>query len=197
MGVHFPDGELDDISVPFEDNCPTNQRTELAAIQIALEAVDARFGLERVVVRIYTDSMYSINCLTRWVSGWKDNGWLTQKGTPVANRDYIEPISELLERGDVEFRHVSAHTGGDDRYSRGNHVADRLAVAGAAASPEREETPPRRRAPRSQAATASRGRSPKPEDSEEITVILVPRSAREDRDRDRTSIRRPSDGRSG
>lgn len=134
MGIHFPDGQLPDIAQPFTQPGCTNQKTELLAILIALQTIDRKVGLHKLRIRLYTDSMYSINCLTKWIHGWQRNGWITSKKTPVLNREYIEPIYQYLSQHSIQLKHVPAHTGGTDRHSLANHAADRLAVQASARS---------------------------------------------------------------
>ena len=55
---------------------PTNQRAELYAILKELLIIDI---LNYKNINIYTDSMYSINCITKWVKGWKKNDWKDSK----------------------------------------------------------------------------------------------------------------------
>ena len=64
---------------------PTNQRAELYAILKALELTNMD---NYSIVYIYTDSLYSINCITKWVYGWINNGWLDKKKKPVKTDIY-------------------------------------------------------------------------------------------------------------
>ncbi len=130
IGIHFPNGELDDLSLPLDNPPITNQRAELSAIHTALKYIRRELGLVDKHVIIKTDSLYSINCLTKWVKGWIKNHWKTSKGEPVLNQDYIKIIYVYLQKYDIEFVHVDAHTGGDDYDSIHNAIADELAVAG-------------------------------------------------------------------
>ena len=109
----------------------TNQRAELRGLQAAVGiAADVAEG--GAVVRIYSDSEYSINCITRWGAGWRRAAWRKADGGPVLHRDIIEPLLAVWEdvktRG-VALQHVAAHTGRGDGLSRGNARADELATA--------------------------------------------------------------------
>jgi ribonuclease HI len=134
IGVHFPDKELEDLSLPFENSPITNQRAELAAIHTALKHIRRGIGLTDIRVLIKTDSKYSIDCLTEWIRGWIKNGWKTKKNEPVLNQDYIKIIYVYLQKYDIRFEHVKSHTGRDDYDSIHNDIADRLATAGIADS---------------------------------------------------------------
>ena len=80
---------------------------------------------------IRSDSMYSIKSLTEWAANWIRSGWKTATGTPVENRDLIEPIltiyNQLISNYHVEvnFLHVRAHQG--EMY---NEHVDKLANQG-------------------------------------------------------------------
>jgi hypothetical protein len=87
---------------------------------------DAGFLDEDIL--IYTDSDYSINCLTKWIPGWISRGWKTSDGKDVLHQDMIRDISERLARfKGHRFIHVKAHTGAQDDLSRNNDVVDRMA----------------------------------------------------------------------
>ncbi len=106
----------------------TNQRAELHALQRALE-----FAAESPHdVRIFTDSMYSINCITNWAEGWSRHNWC-KSGTKeeIQNKDLIIPSYKLWlgVKDKTTIEHVRAHTGGADWKSRGNQRADELATA--------------------------------------------------------------------
>jgi ribonuclease HI len=128
IGIHFPNGELSDISKVYREGVCTNQKTELYAILIALKYVKKNISITKKKIIIKTDSEYSINCITKWANGWVMNGWVTQKGSPVLNQELIEPILEFYNKYNIEFEHVSAHTDGDDDDSIANAVADELAT---------------------------------------------------------------------
>jgi len=84
----------------------TNNKMELRAVYEALLATPSHRPL-----LIETDSVYVINSLTKWIVGWKRNGWTNSKREPVANRPAIEAIDAALRGRDVEWRHVKGHAG--------------------------------------------------------------------------------------
>lgn len=127
IGIHFPDRELKDVSKIYVGHC-TNQRTELYAILQALKYINVKLRLSKYCVFIKTDSMYCINCITKWTKGWINNGWITKDGKPVANKELIENIYKYYSRYKIILEHVSAHTNGDDVDSIGNEIADALAT---------------------------------------------------------------------
>ena len=105
----------------------TNQRAELSAIARAAVILDEK-GYHDVDVILYTDSDYSISCLTKWLPGWVARGWKTSSGTDVLHRDLIEETTRRLSKlKSHRFVHVRAHTGGTDDLSKNNDVVDRMA----------------------------------------------------------------------
>ena len=111
----------------YDGRC-TNQRTELYAILQALKYINVRLGLSKYRLFIKTDSMYSLNCITKWARGWVNNGWMTQNDKPVANKDLIKNIYKYYTKFTIFMEHVDAHTDGDDDDSIGNNIADALAT---------------------------------------------------------------------
>lgn len=107
----------------------TNQTAEMTGIYEGLVAGTTLMGdPSQIQVKIYTDSEYSINCLTKWVKGWKARDWKTSEGKPVVHRVLIEKImAELAKYASHVFTHVKAHTGGTDEHSKWNQLADDLA----------------------------------------------------------------------
>ncbi|OXN01171.1 ribonuclease H family protein [Bifidobacterium vansinderenii] len=97
----------------------TNQIGELCAV---LEALRAHPGEEPLVIE--TDSQYAINCSTKWVHGWKRNGWRNSQKKPVKNAAVIKAIDvEISKRpGSVKFVWVKGHAG-----NAGNEKVDELA----------------------------------------------------------------------
>lgn len=121
-----------------EEELQTNQRGELMAISEAVKAAEIAFDLDDTDLKIYSDSMYSKNCLTTWIPSWVRNNWKTSQGGDVQHRDLIEDTSNRLARfKSFNITHVKAHTGGSDEQSRCNHIVDRMASR--IIAPEEEE----------------------------------------------------------
>ena len=112
-----------------EEETQTNQRGELMGISEAVKAADIAFPCGETDLKIYTDSMYSKNCLTTWLNAWKKNNWKTSQGGDVVHRDLIEETSGRLAKfKSFNIVHVRAHTGGDDEQSKNNDIVDRMAT---------------------------------------------------------------------
>ena len=128
--VWFPDAKNLSESARIPDSEPqTNQRAELSAIHRAVVILDAN-GYHNEDIKIYTDSEYSMNCLTKWISGWVSRGWKTAAGGDVLHKDLIQATSTLLSKfKSHRFVHVRAHTGNEDDLSKNNDIVDRMARA--------------------------------------------------------------------
>ncbi|MFB7617186.1 ribonuclease H [Kitasatospora sp. NPDC056181] len=97
----------------------TNNVGELTALERLLAATDPAVPLE---VRL--DSTYTRDSVTKWLKGWKRNGWKTAAGKPVANQELIQRIDGLLDGRDVTFVYVPAHQVDGDPL---NALADKAA----------------------------------------------------------------------
>src|ERR1700752_3912016 len=58
----------------------TNNRMELMAVIEALNALK-----KPTKVRLHADSKYVLDGVTKWIHGWKKNGWKTADKKPVKN----------------------------------------------------------------------------------------------------------------
>jgi ribonuclease HI len=119
-----------EVSEPLDSTEPqTNQRAELRALERALEyAIECP---ESIHVRIYTDSEYSIDCITKWSFDWRRRGWIKSDGKEVQHKDVIANTFRnwLSVNTRTTIEHVRAHTNKGDWKSLGNKRADELAVA--------------------------------------------------------------------
>ncbi|MFB6711173.1 MULTISPECIES: ribonuclease H [unclassified Streptomyces] len=103
----------------------TNNVAELTALRELLEATDPSVPIE-----VRMDSQYAMNAVTKWLPGWKRNGWKTSAGKPVANRDLVAGIDALLTGRTVNFVHVPAHqVDGDPLNALADQAASEAAVA--------------------------------------------------------------------
>lgn len=120
--VVFPEGHV--VELGGGDPSTTNNQMEMLAVIKGLES--AKAANQSVV--IYTDSTYVIRGITQWVWGWRQRGWLTAEGQPVANRELWEELVRLTSArtrlGGIDWRYVRGHTG-----VPGNERVDEIAVA--------------------------------------------------------------------
>jgi ribonuclease HI len=100
----------------------TNNRMELMAAISALEALKRASRVE-----LHTDSVYVKDGITKWINGWKRNGWRTAAKKPVKNVELWQRLDEARQRHEIEWRWVKGHAGHPE-----NERADELARAGMA-----------------------------------------------------------------
>ncbi len=131
-GIYFPCSEFNNTSDTFTIAPITNQRTELYAIYKALKQITENCEFNKIF--IYSDSLYSINCVTLWVKNWEKNNWLGSDKKEIKNLDIIQPIHNIITNynGKIIFRHVKAHTGNDTIEAIFNDRVDKLACEGTA-----------------------------------------------------------------
>ncbi|MEL7129773.1 MAG: ribonuclease HI [Pseudomonadota bacterium] len=98
----------------------TNNRMELMA---AIEALTALKKPSKVI--LHTDSTYVKDGLTKWIHGWKRNGWKTASKKPVKNKDLWQALEAACARHDITWKWVKGHAG-----DAGNERADELARRG-------------------------------------------------------------------
>ena len=126
----FPEHtDISKAGVVPESELQTNQRGELMAIAKAVEIAGEEFETSEISLHIFTDSMYSKDCLTTWIPGWLRKDWMNSQGQPVAHRDLIEStVSKLTKFKSYIITYVPAHTGKDDELSRNNDIVDKMAT---------------------------------------------------------------------
>ncbi len=102
----------------------TNNMGELMAV---LDLLQQTAHLD-APLHILCDSQYVINSITKWMPGWKRNGWKKKDGKPVLNVDLMKAIDEAITGRPVTFEWVKGHAG-----HHLNEKADDLANAAATA----------------------------------------------------------------
>ena len=106
------------------DPATTNNRMELTAAIRALQAL-----IEPCRVTLHSDSKYVLEGITRWVHGWKKNGWKTAGKKPVQNAELWHELIAAASRHEVEWVWVKGHDGHPE-----NERVDALACAAAEAA---------------------------------------------------------------
>ena len=96
----------------------TNNRMELMAAIAALEAIKKT----NAQVRLVTDSTYVRDGVTKWIHGWKRNGWKTAAKKPVKNEDLWKRLDAIASQHQVQWEWVKGHAGHPE-----NERADELA----------------------------------------------------------------------
>ena len=96
----------------------TNNRMELRAAIEALNLLN-----QPCEVEFYTDSEYVKNGLTKWIFGWKKNGWKTKTKQPVKNGDLWRALDTASNQHKINWHWVKGHAGHE-----GNERCDQLAT---------------------------------------------------------------------
>ncbi len=99
------------------EDMTTNNRMELVAAIRALEALK-----KPCRVALYTDSNYVRDGITKWIHGWRRNGWKTADRKPVKNAELWQALLEAAAPHRIDWRWVKGHAGHPE-----NERADRLA----------------------------------------------------------------------
>jgi ribonuclease HI len=97
----------------------TNNRMELMAAIEALKALK-----KPCRVQLTTDSNYVRDGITKWIHGWRRNGWKTADKKPVKNSDLWQALLDACEPHRIEWHWVKGHAGHPE-----NDRADALACA--------------------------------------------------------------------
>ena len=98
----------------------TNNRMELMAVIQGLAALTRSSE-----VHLHVDSSYVMNGMTKWIHGWKRNGWRTADKKPVKNAELWQELEAQIARHTVRWEWVKGHAG-----DPGNERADQLANLG-------------------------------------------------------------------
>jgi ribonuclease HI len=96
----------------------TNNRMELHAAIEALTALN-----KPCEVAFHTDSNYLKDGVTKWIAGWKRNGWKTSTKQPVKNEDLWRRLDAVREPHKILWHWVKGHAGHE-----GNERCDELAT---------------------------------------------------------------------
>ena len=100
----------------------TNNRMELTAAIMALEALT-----RPCTVELHTDSAYLKDGISKWIHGWKRNGWKTADKKPVKNVELWQRLDLAIARHRIDWKWVKGHAGHAE-----NERADELARLGMA-----------------------------------------------------------------
>ena len=98
----------------------TNNRMEMMAAIQALETLK-----RPMQVRLYTDSTYVRDGITKWMANWKKRGWKTADKKPVKNVDLWQRLEAVAGIHSIEWIWVKGHAGHPE-----NERADELARTG-------------------------------------------------------------------
>jgi ribonuclease HI len=95
----------------------TNNRMELMGVISGLEALK-----RPCKIRLHTDSKYVLDGATKWIHGWKKNGWRTADKKPVKNVELWQRLDAARATHKIDWIWVKGHSGHAE-----NERADELA----------------------------------------------------------------------
>ena len=84
----------------------TNNRMELMGAISGLEALKRPCD-----VKLYTDSRYVLEGATKWIPGWKRNGWRTADKKAVKNVELWQRLAAAAAPHIVHWAWVKGHSG--------------------------------------------------------------------------------------
>ncbi len=104
----------------------TNNTAELNGILEALKLAKSYIASGKSV-QVLSDSKYSIDCITKWATGWKNKGWKKADGQPIKNPELVQACYSLYQeiKTNLTINHVKGHAN-----IEGNELSDRMAVLG-------------------------------------------------------------------
>lgn len=101
------------------DLSTTNNRMELRA---AIEGLEKALEFTKNA-KIFTDSNYVKDGITKWIKNWEKNNWKTASGSPVKNQELWKKLLRVSQRFLIlEWEWVKAHNGDPN-----NEAVDTLA----------------------------------------------------------------------
>lgn len=95
----------------------TNNQMEMSGIINGLKILGKKLNekglsISQIQVLVITDSKYVIDGITKWVPGWKANGWKKANKKPPENIELWKTLDLLKEKiGKIEFEWVKGHAG--------------------------------------------------------------------------------------
>lgn len=102
-----PDGTIHEREFSCGYKKTTNNRMELMAAIVGLEALNKTCDVE-----LYSDSQYLIKAFNDdWISGWIKKGWKRGKNEPVKNVDLWKRLLEAAKPHNITWIWVKGHAG--------------------------------------------------------------------------------------
>lgn len=122
--IHYTDkkGQLHEREYSAGYKKTTNNRMELMAVIVGLEALTKPCNVE-----VISDSKYVTDAFNQhWVDTWLKNNWKTSQKKPVLNPDLWKRLLKAMEPHKVTFTWVKGHDGHPE-----NERCDMLATSAA------------------------------------------------------------------
>ncbi len=107
----------------------TNNRMELQAVisgfNFILQKKD--FQVDKKI-QVYTDSVYVIKGITKWIFGWQKKSWLNSEGVSVVNKDLWQILYHLVYNDFCDYKVNWDYVRGHNN-DPGNERCDEIAVS--------------------------------------------------------------------
>ena len=97
-------GKNEEVISGSKNNTTNNQMELLAAIK-ALSNFNKKKSL-----KIFTDSNYVKDGITKWIKNWEKNNWKTSAKKPVKNQELWKKLDKLVKFHDVKWEWVKGHS---------------------------------------------------------------------------------------
>ena len=110
------DGKNEKIISGNKNNTTNNQMELLAAIKGL-----SNFNKKKSF-KIFTDSNYVKDGITKWIKNWEKNNWKTSNKKPVKNQELWKKLDKLVKFHNVKWEWIKGHS--TNIY---NNLADELA----------------------------------------------------------------------
>jgi ribonuclease HI len=107
--IHLSDGSIKELGGGIRET--TNNQMELQGAIAALEFLATQ--KQSTPVDLYTDSKYVLDGITKWIKGWKKNGWKTKDNKPVKNQEFWQKL-DPLNSSNIRWHWVEGHSGDPD-----------------------------------------------------------------------------------
>lgn len=106
-----------------DEHAKDNDHMELQALVTGLREINTE-----AKVHVSSDSQYVVNGVNSWINNWKRNGWKTQKGKDIANKELWQEVAELKKKHTIKATWVKGHLDNPTTTEEiANHVCDELA----------------------------------------------------------------------
>ena len=92
---------------------PAKPRLQLAVPVAAFQTSGAAPERRAVPAEVHTDSQSLRDGITKWIHGWKRNGWRTADKKPVKNAELWRRLDAALAQHKVTWHWVRGHAGHD------------------------------------------------------------------------------------
>ncbi|WPH64290.1 ribonuclease H [Staphylococcus phage vB_StaM_PB50] len=137
LGIYLPEENrpFESMGIPVMDEKLTNNNLEiLSFIFSALFAIETYKGDRKLNINIKTDSRYVVDGFNKYLLKWSENGWLTNTGTPIKNKELWLLVDDIKHNLGMKFNinlsWTKGHNKSIDQDSKYNEIADEYANKG-------------------------------------------------------------------